>query len=144
LALLSTLSGSAAQPAQITLGAPHRKESPAVKFGPAFVVIEVPAKITNTSKQAIICNDYDGQPDYLQYICRNKNSAHWTDISFKGRCGLSSSTRTLKPGESVDSSVVVVEEKTSGKRFRLGLPIITSASDNKTGIKIYSNTITLP
>lgn len=144
VALFSTYTGDADPPAQITIGAPHRKEFPADKYGPARVYIEVPAKITNTSKQAINCSDYAGQPDYLEYICRNKSSGHWTDISPKGRCGMPSSTRTLKPGESVDSSVLVGKEKSSGKRFRLGLLIITSASDSKTGTKIYSNPITLP
>ncbi len=136
--------GIAAPPAQITLGAPHRKVFPAENNNvPASVYFEVPAKITNISKEAISFGT-NGGPDFIAYVRLRKNDNHWTDISFKGgMCGLGRSVQTLAPGESTDSTVLVDLEY-SGHGYRLALRINPSGSNSKSGTRIVSPSIVLP
>lgn len=144
VALLSTHPCDGKPPAEIVVGVPHRKVFPADENGPARVYIEVPAKLTNTSDQAIDYDEYAGQPDYLPYVRRKQDSKHWTDIRFKGgRCGLPFAVRTLKPGESADASVLI-DTRYSGRPFRLALKNVTTKSGNKKGVRISSNPVILP
>lgn len=142
-ALLPTVSCLAEAPARVTIGSAVHRTFPTDKAGPASVYIEVSVKTTNTSQEPITFTTFLSGPNFIEHVRLSKNSKHWTDISAKGMCGLSYSSTTLAPGESVESTLLV-DEQYSGKPFRLVLQITTAASDSKSGIRIKSNRIILP
>jgi hypothetical protein len=141
--LLSTYACVADVPVKITIGAPHFKEFPATKVTSRSVYIEIPIKTTNTSKEAISFTTYIFGPNFIEYVRIKKNSKHWTDIGAKGMCGLSYSSMTLAPGESIDSTVLI-EKCYSGKQFRLVLPVTRSSRNSKGRIRVASPTTRLP
>ena len=142
IGILMVVSIRAEPTAKITFGTPIRKVFPANGTTQRLVYIELPVKITNTSKTEIQFGTNPG-PQFDIYVQRRINSNHWSDVTPRGMCGVGYSVRSLAPGESLDDTMLIQLEY-GGHGYRLALPLYGTNANRISRIKIKSERIVLP